>query len=227
VNWQIHIPHHGDRDAPLTDVGFDARHLEDPEDRAVTREFVLDSMLDSGLETVGDLIDMLSNAGPAQRRELLNKCRLAAGLETVEDVEGHARFVQANEALLYRPHRPVPSCAVCGAHPTTPQGMPDPNIPAVRRWHCREHVHLAQPGDMQAPPSPIDMSMRYVDPDEIAREQRQDERRAEEAERRRRDREAEAEATRAARRRYEESVAEDDYVRPLIAGIRGVRMDAP
>src|SRR5215216_6019735 len=76
---------------------------------------------------------MLSNAGPAQRRELLNKCRVAAGLETVEDVEGHARFVQANEALLYRPHRPVPSCAVCGAHPTTPQGMPDPNIPAVQR----------------------------------------------------------------------------------------------
>jgi len=126
-------PHRNRRDAPLTDVGFDARHFEDPEDRAVVREFVLDSMLNSGLETVGDMLDMLSNAGPAQRRELLNKCRVAAGLETVEDVEGHARFVQANEALLYRPHRPVPSCAVCGAHPTTPQGMPDPNIPAVRR----------------------------------------------------------------------------------------------
>ena len=222
MSWQIRIPHRNRRDAPLTDVGFDARHLEDPEDRAVTRELVLDAMLNSGCETVGDLVDMVENAGPAQRRELLNKCRVAAGLETCEDAEAHEAFEAANRAL--RP-RPPQRCVICGAVPTTREGFPDLNVRRARRWHCRDHEHLARPGDMEAPPPPITMGMQLIDPDEVAREQRQDERRAEERERRRQEREAEAEATRAARRRYEQAVAEDDDMRPEIAGIKGARME--
>jgi hypothetical protein len=73
---------------------------------------------------------------------------------------------------------------------------------------------------------PLDLHMRLLDPDEIAREQRKDEERVEAERQRHRDREAERETIRKAREGYEERVAEDDYVRPLIAGIAGARMDA-
>jgi hypothetical protein len=64
----------------------------------------------------------------------------------------------------------------------------------------------------------------YSIPDEIAREQREDERRREEEEKRRRDRRAEAEATRRARERWERETADNDYYNTPIAGLPNARM---
>jgi hypothetical protein len=78
---------------------------------------------------------------------------------------------------------------------------------------------------MDPPPLPIDFAtMTEMNPDEIEREQRADERRQQEAERRRRDREAEAEATRRARERWERETADNDYYNTPIAGHPNTRM---
>jgi hypothetical protein len=39
----------------------------------------------------------------------------------------------------------------------------------------REHIHLAQAGDLEPPSLPVDPFFRSLDPDEIARAERQDE----------------------------------------------------
>jgi hypothetical protein len=137
MSWRLNIPYHS-LEEPLYEIGLSAQHLEG-EDGAVTRQFALDMMLHSDARTVADVVQLVEQAEPAQRREMLNRARTGAGLETVEDVEGRERFEAANQALLNRPPRPVPSCAVCGANPTTSGGMPDLNVPVVRRWHCGAH----------------------------------------------------------------------------------------
>jgi hypothetical protein len=224
--WEIRlaIP---SRDADLVAVGLASRRIEDPEARAVATTIADDAALYGGMRTAGELLDHLAQMTQPQRRKLHNRARVQNGLETVEDVEAHARFEAANETARRRAAaRPIPSCVIWGRHPTGPGGMPE-EVPPARRWHCAAHEHLAQPDEMEPPPLPISFAtMTEHNPDEIEREQREDERRQQEAERRRRDRHAEAEAIRRARERYEEQVAEDDYVRPLIAGIPGVRMDA-
>ena len=113
-------------------------------------------------------------------------------MPTAEEAEAHDRFEAANEALARRPKPPAPTCPACGEPPLTAQGMPDANAPPVQRWHCPQHVHLAQAGDMDPPPLPIDPFFRLIDPDEVAREQRQDELRAEQDRQRRELREHEA-----------------------------------
>jgi hypothetical protein len=134
--------------------------------------------------------DHLEQMTQPQRRELHNRARTENGLETIEDVEAHARFVAVNEMARRRAAaRPTPACAVCGRPPTGPGGMPG-EVPPARKWHCPEHEHLAEAGDMEAPLFPIDFAtMTPIDPDEIAREQREDERRREEDRRRAEERE--------------------------------------
>jgi hypothetical protein len=220
MSWEIRVPVR-DPSAPLTEAGFDSRHLEDAEDAAVTRELVFEAMVNTDAQTVGDLVDLVEQAGPAERRELLNRCRVAAGLQTVEDVEAHEKFLAANRAL--RPRPPL-RCAVCGVHPTGPGGMPDPNIAAVQRWHCPAHISQAEPGDMDPPPSRIGLDMRYIDPAEAEAERRRDEQRAEQDRQRGEDRAAEAEAIRVARERYERETEDNDYLNTPIAGMTNVRM---
>lgn len=225
MSWSIDVPHRG-RDQTVIDALFDVRYVEDPESRAVTRA-LLEEAAESGTRSIGEFLDRIDRLDDAGRRRLLDEGRAACGLESTADVAARGEFERAQDAARRRAaQRPIPACAICGARPTGPGGMPQ-EVPPARRWHCPDHVAQAQSGDMEAPPLPIDFStMTLIDPDEIAREQQADERRRQENERRRRDREAEAAAIRAARERYEESVAEDDYVRPKIAGIPGVRMDA-
>jgi hypothetical protein len=81
-------------------------------------------VINTDIKTTGQLLDALDRMSESQRRALLDKTRLSIGLESTADVEAHERFVQANRALLYRPKRPVPTCAVCGSEPVDSAGMP-------------------------------------------------------------------------------------------------------
>jgi hypothetical protein len=181
--WKIRlaIP---SRDANLVAVARAARDIEDPEDRAVATTIADDAALYGGMRTAGELLDHLAQMTRPERRELHNRARVENGLPTVEDAIAHQGFEQANEIARRRAAAgPIPTCAVCGRHPTGPGGMPE-KVPPARRWHCPEHEHLAAPGDLQAPPLPVDMLFRHIDPDEAEREQREDERRREEDRRR-------------------------------------------
>jgi hypothetical protein len=101
ANWQIDIPHRS-RDESVVDVLCDdLRAIEDRESRAVARA-VLQEAAESGTRTVGEVMDRLNRADPAEVREMLDRARVAAGLETTADVEGHAAFVAANRALVGR-----------------------------------------------------------------------------------------------------------------------------
>jgi hypothetical protein len=110
----------------------------------------------------------------------------------------------------------------CNAMPLGPGGAPI--TVQDRRWWCDRHRDQAGEHDHL----PLDDVARIGPNFELIpapSEQRamaaKDEQRRREHERRLQERAAEAEA----RQRYEEAVAEDDYARPLIANIRGARMD--
>jgi len=220
VSWELRIPYRSREDS-LADVALDTAEL-DAEDARVTRQLVMDAIGTDA--TAGELIDRIERMSQAERRDLLDRTRVRVGMDTIADTEAHERFLAANRAI--RP-RPLQRCAVCDTVPTTRQGFPDLNVPPAKRWHCPAHEHLASAGDLDPPPSGVGLDMSPIPSDaELAREQRRDEQRRREHERRQQERRAEAEAIRKARERYEERVAEDDYVRPEIAGIRGARMDA-
>jgi hypothetical protein len=213
-DYRIEIPHRA-RDESVVDVLCDdLRAIEDPESRAVTRA-VLQEAAENGTRTVGQVIDGLEAMSQSERREVLDRARVELGLDTVAETIAHQRFVDANEAARRRAtRRRAPACPVCGRTPTGVGGMPA-EVPVVKRWHCPDHEHLAAPGDMDPPQLPVDMLMRYVDPDEVEREQREDERRLAEHKRKLEERAAEAEAIRKARERWIEERRDDPYVNPF------------
>ena len=123
-------------------------------------------------------------------------------------------FEQAMAAARRR-RRPRPTCAVCGREPTDPGGFPA-EAPVAKRWHCQECQHLAEPGDMDPPPVPLDWrTMSPIpSPEEAERAQREDERIQAEHERKMRVRREEAEAVAAARERYIHEHRNDPFVNP-------------
>lgn len=210
--WQIRIPDLN-RDESLVDLVCAQSALPDKEDRRVLRELVLQATL-AGYGTAGELYDRLEDAGPAGRRPIFDDAREAAGLKRSADID-RAEHVQElqRQARQRAANRPIPTCAVCGVHPTGPAGFPE-EVPPARRWHCREHVAQAKPGDMDPPLPPVDFNLRLIDPDEDAAAEREDERRREHHEQRKRERAAEAEVIRAARERWERQNANDPFVNP-------------
>jgi hypothetical protein len=114
VTWTIvDIPFHN-RDERLgpAEVYENCRErIQDPERRQVTRQLLDHLWFDHGARTFGDAIDALEAAGPAGRRELLNRARTGVGLPTVEDERAHAAGVAANRALIGRGVNPEASPA--------------------------------------------------------------------------------------------------------------------
>jgi hypothetical protein len=76
-DWTIRLPVR-DRSDSIAEITFDARFLGE-EDGKVTRHLVVQPLLD-GDRTVGDLIDRVERADPAERRRMLDAARQAAGL---------------------------------------------------------------------------------------------------------------------------------------------------
>jgi hypothetical protein len=184
--------------------------LPDPEDRQVVQQLVVDAI--GTFATAGELIDHLDALSRPERRALLDRARVASGLDPVADVEGHRAFLRANEEIARRPRPPLPACAVCGINPTGAGGMPA-EVPRVRRWHCPEHEHLAQAGDMDPPTLPISPHFQFADPAEVERERRAHARRAEEDRQRREER-----ALRACEAREVERLPEEQVERELFGG---------
>jgi hypothetical protein len=169
--WAIHLPHRGDRSAPLASVSEAARFLPQDEDRAITRQLVMDWRL-GGLKTVGDALDLVAALEPAERRRVLNHARKAIGLQSVEEVEAaqpkplRVRTTGAGGGF--------PTCAADGCNAAPVRASTGVFYhPGVRRWWCPDHEHLAEPADLEAPGSGIKLSPVGVPiPDEAAADER-------------------------------------------------------
>ena len=112
MNFEIHIPHRSPAE-PLTAVADYARELPTDEDRTVVRHLVLGEVLsDDSAATVGEFLDKLEKASPAERRERLDAARAKAGLDTASDTELRERMAEAgrqsagrrDHTLVLTPH---------------------------------------------------------------------------------------------------------------------------
>jgi hypothetical protein len=141
--WAIHLPHRGERSAPLSTVAEAARHLPQDEDRQVCRQLVLDWRL-GGLKTVGDALDLVAALEPLERRALLDSARTDCGLPSTAEVDA-AQPKPLTVALVNGgsfPSCPAPGCDAA------PVRMGIFYTPDVRKWWCPNHEDQAAPGDL-------------------------------------------------------------------------------
>lgn len=102
---ELRIPYQS-ADDPTASVVDAARKVLSGEELAVTEQIAYDA-LERGTTKIGDLLDELESAGADGRRRILDKARTGVGLMTVEDQEGHDRFVSANSDIAAaRPRAP-------------------------------------------------------------------------------------------------------------------------
>lgn len=154
TDWQIQVPYKTLGDS-LSQVGANARALQDPEDRAVVHELVLLATGTPGATdaiTAGDLIDVLKAIPPDRRRGALDVLRKKAGLPSTAEVERKALLDSVTYSSVGSDTRPIPTCAAddCQAIHREP-GTWTPSPLDVKRWFCEQHRSLAQPGDMEPP----------------------------------------------------------------------------
>ena len=131
-------------------LGLDQR-IEDEEERHILGHLLIESALEPGVETVGDLLSL----PPQRKRALMDRARKSAGYRTISEQKAHDSFEQANAAVQTRStftEFPVCAAAGCKSIPLTEQGAHAKVV--VRRWWCSEHAHLAAPEDFQPPPGP-------------------------------------------------------------------------
>jgi hypothetical protein len=100
-DWWIHIPYRG-RDQSLSDLGFDANSLSDPEERATIIALIGRTQLETRVKTAGELIDSIEGLDRAGRRRLLDDCREAAGLPSASDLDALAEFELAQHVARTR-----------------------------------------------------------------------------------------------------------------------------
>jgi hypothetical protein len=152
--WQLRLPFRG-RDELLADMGVNARHLDDPLERAVARHVVLAGAA-MGLRTSGQLLDYLTGLDAGARRVLLDAARARSGAPSTADAEGREVHQRAQRALASHPPRDehgtfqICAAAGCFAHPTAgPFHLPATS--SAKRWFCPRHADQAQPGDLEPP----------------------------------------------------------------------------
>ena len=78
MNWQLRIPHYGNPDDPVSEIGSAARGFPEDE-RAVVQALTL-TAIEAGYETVGEFFDRLEEIGPASCRKLFDLARQEVGL---------------------------------------------------------------------------------------------------------------------------------------------------
>jgi hypothetical protein len=191
----------------------DARtEIEDPDERRVARALIL-SWATAGPGLAANLAQV-ERMSWQERHDLWQRACHAVGVESPDDRRDRAAFETAQIDARRRrpPYRPTCAAGGCDRNPVDVNGMPV-EISGVRRWWCPDHEHLAQAGDMGPPELPVDVHMRYVDPDETKRMERQDER-IQQAQRER----AAQRALRAAEAAEVERVKEERVKRELLGG---------
>jgi hypothetical protein len=150
-SWAIRIPYRNRGDS-IAEAGIaSGEAITHPKEREVVVNVIGGLMATPGIATVGDALDRIDRASLAERRALLDRARVAAGLDTCADADADRVFRLANSA----PKPPTDaagntfqSCAAegCGVVPTDPStGIPIA-VPA-RKWWCPRHRHLAGPDD--------------------------------------------------------------------------------
>jgi hypothetical protein len=206
VTWTLHVPHRSRSDHLGVVVPALASELEG-EDRDVARWLAVNAFWDDGFQKAGELLDNLEAITPAERRELLDQARADAGLEPTPDIDERRRAEAATVANRMRGNPALQRCPHCDAYPLTETGSLVET--RVRRWHCPQHVHLAQPGEMDDRPSPSKVTdcgtIVEVDAAEVERQAAAAESRRLELEAQADQRSVEAEE----RRRHKEAVAAD------------------
>lgn len=95
TDWAINLPVRSPDD-PVTQLGFDARHL-DGEDAAVCREIATVGLL-AGARTVGDVEWIFQHMDPSTRKWALSRLRQRAGLASIEQLEARERAEMATLA---------------------------------------------------------------------------------------------------------------------------------
>jgi hypothetical protein len=154
VSWRLRIPHRDRHEAlDAKSIWELPRALNDPDERAVAREYLV-VIRTCGGRTVGQALDVIESCDTADRRLFLDGCRKLAGLPLTKEVDDKAAYERVNAAgracgnpFLQRCHHPD-----CDRVPLTETGSLAET--KVRRWHCAEHAHLAQPGDLEDRPPP-------------------------------------------------------------------------
>lgn len=217
--WRIKIPVQ-DRDQPLIEVltlGLDSE-IEDREDRVVLARLVLDVGTEKGFQTVGDLLDYVEDAGPDERRAILDRAREGAGLTSATDVEERRKVEVANESARLSAGEPRDSHGrapvFCHAEGCT-NFLPDPHMPGAfaltdaRRWCCPEHHSQGDFRPYTGARLAYSPSGSIIDLDEqdaeIEQAKREEAEREERALARAEQQEREAEALRQVRERYVEN----------------------
>jgi hypothetical protein len=209
---EIRIPFPDPLDADESVIAIiDAAKTLDGEERLIVEQIVHDATA-RGTTEAADLLDQLESAGPAGRRQVLDKARVGIGLRTVEREEQHERFLSANAALeAARSFSEFPTCAAegCMAIPLDPVTGGHARVRA-RRWWCPAHAGEAGPHDHLPPAARLSYSASGAVVD-LAEREAEAERQRGEAERQRRRREARQAERReeaAALRQYEEAYRE-------------------
>jgi hypothetical protein len=157
TSWSLKLPMR-DPDEPLdVDAITDLpQALEAGSDRQIARELLFAARLD-GIETVGQLHDMIERLSGPERRQLLDRARERVGLDTTETIDARVRVEVAtrNARLAGSSESPWQICAepTCREIPINDLGAPIPVD--VRRWWCRAHRGQSQPADMEWRPLAI------------------------------------------------------------------------
>ncbi len=237
MSWQIRIPVR-DPDEPVSEVAFDARVLDDPDERATVRKLVQRAMLD-GFQTTGDLVrelGRLEREDPAKLRRVYDAAREDAGLETATEIDARQSLEARRAAVVTGPSLDGPNdqggrlqrCSAegCSAMPVDPM-TGSLIVVQDRKWWCPEHAHLAGEHD-HLPPADVGVitaGMQWIPAPSVQRAmQAADDRHREAREREAEGRRAEAEVARRARERWKREHERDPYYDPPVACLDHVRL---
>jgi hypothetical protein len=90
VSWRLRIPHRDRHEAlDAKSIWELPRALNDPDERAVAREYLV-VIRTCGGRTVGQALDVIESCDTADRRLFLDGCRKLAGLPLTKEVDDKA-----------------------------------------------------------------------------------------------------------------------------------------
>jgi hypothetical protein len=154
MDWQIELPHYGDRDDLILEVISAAREEfgEDDQRTRVAEVIVNDAFFNRGVTSVGQLIDGFNALDQAGARARLDWARGELGLPSTAEVEkrrADAKFEAEARRLEPPPPprwNPLQRCPECGTFPGEGGSWKPVNC---ERWWCDAHKHLAAEGDLE------------------------------------------------------------------------------
>jgi hypothetical protein len=88
--FQVAIPYRDRAETLDADAISDLPMAQGGEERAVVRSILVNARL-NGAETVGDMLDRLDAAAPAERRRIVDRARAKNGLTTFAEIEHNHR----------------------------------------------------------------------------------------------------------------------------------------